>query len=224
MRTPFRNREVLRIEAFSDAVFGFAATLLVVSLEVPTSYKKLIDDLRGLPAFGITFGALVLLWSVHNGFFRRYSLQDARTVLINSILLFLILFFVFPLKSLAHLFFLKFFGLSAVGSQPVALTAEDLASIFMLYGAGFSAVFVCFALMYRHAYKMRAVLDLDEHAASEARFRARHYFIFVCVGIVSIAIAYLQIGIRFGLPGFVYCFIGPAAWLHGRAFKSPSAA
>jgi hypothetical protein len=31
----WRGRDVTRIEALSDAVFGFAITLLVVSLEVP---------------------------------------------------------------------------------------------------------------------------------------------------------------------------------------------
>lgn len=221
MRTPFRNREVLRVEAFSDAVFGFAATLLVVSLEVPTSYNKLIEDLKGYPVFAIAFGALVLIWTAHNGFFRRYSLQDKYTVFINSILLFVVLFFVFPLKFLARLFLSHFFDL---GENPdKAWTPDKLASIFILYGAGFVAVFICFALMYRHACKKRAELDLDEYAAGEARFFARHYFIFAWVGMISIVIAYLQIGLRFGLPGFVYWFIGPAAWIHGRTFKSPAA-
>ena len=36
----FRSgREVSRLEGFSDAVFGFALTLLVVSLEVPEALK-----------------------------------------------------------------------------------------------------------------------------------------------------------------------------------------
>ena len=35
------GREVSRIEGFSDAVFGFALTLLVVSLEVPDNFDGL---------------------------------------------------------------------------------------------------------------------------------------------------------------------------------------
>lgn len=50
-----RGREVSRIEGFSDAVFGFALTLLVVSLEVPESFDGLKQILGGFVPFAITF-------------------------------------------------------------------------------------------------------------------------------------------------------------------------
>jgi hypothetical protein len=38
----WRAGEITRLEAFCDVVFGFALTLLVVSLEVPRNYAELI--------------------------------------------------------------------------------------------------------------------------------------------------------------------------------------
>ena len=42
---------VSRLEALSDAVFGFAITLLVVSLEVPATYDELVAMMRGFVAY-----------------------------------------------------------------------------------------------------------------------------------------------------------------------------
>ncbi len=98
--TPARG--VTRMEGFSDAVFGFAATLLVVSLEVPRSVPELVADLQGFLAFGLSFAALVLIWSVHHAFFRRFDIEEGTTLVINSVLLFVVLFYVYPLKFVAE--------------------------------------------------------------------------------------------------------------------------
>src|SRR5438270_11890404 len=93
-----RGREVTRLESFSDAVFGFALTLLVVSLDVPKTFADLTAMLRGFPAFAICFLFLALIWHNHYRFCRRYGLDDTTTVVLTCVMLFLVLFFVYPLK------------------------------------------------------------------------------------------------------------------------------
>ncbi|HYO47944.1 MAG TPA: TMEM175 family protein [Gemmatimonadota bacterium] len=57
----WRGGEVSRIEGFSDAVFAFAVTLLVVALEVPESFDDLLRTIRGFPTFGVCFALLLLI-------------------------------------------------------------------------------------------------------------------------------------------------------------------
>src|SRR5215204_2185504 len=96
----WRGEDVSRIEGFSDAVFAFAVTLLVVSLEVPKTFDELLATMRGFFAFAICFALLLSVWYDHYKFFRRYGLRDFLIVVLNAALLFLVLMYVYPLKFL----------------------------------------------------------------------------------------------------------------------------
>src|SRR5437588_10764843 len=89
-----RGHDVSRIEGFSDAVFGFALTLLVVSLQVPKTYDDLLTTMRGFLGFAICFCLLSLVWYDHYIFFRQYGLHDTWTVVLNLVLLFVVMFYV----------------------------------------------------------------------------------------------------------------------------------
>src|SRR5262245_4322528 len=95
-----RGHEIQRIEGFSDAVLAFAMTLLVVSLEVPRTFSELLETMSGFVAFALAFALLLRIWFLQYQWFRRYGLEDGFVVTLNGALLFVVLFFVYPLKFL----------------------------------------------------------------------------------------------------------------------------
>src|SRR4029079_6273276 len=163
----WRGHEVSRLEGFSDTVFAFALTLLVVALEVPHSYEKLMDLMKGFPAFACSFALLIWIWSEHNTFFRRYGLQDSWTITLNAGLLFLVLFYVYPLKFMFDAMFSQFIPRGEEGR--VHMDAYQLANTSALYAAGFVALSVVSALLYHHAYASRAKLGLTPLQAFDAK-------------------------------------------------------
>lgn len=220
-----RRSDSTRLEAFSDGVFAFAATLLVVSLEVPNNFSELLADLSGIGAFALGFLALVLLWAVHNAYFRRYALEDGWTIALNACLLFVILFYVFPLKFVAAGLTGHVFRLGDATRLPTIGSLEELATLFLLYSLGFVLIFTFVSLMYRHATRRAAVLGLGSGELREAHFLKRHYGLFALVGLLSMLLAWLDVGVQFGVPGWIYAILGPVCWAHGAwSNRSPRSA
>jgi uncharacterized membrane protein len=204
-----------RIEAFSDAVFGFAATLLVVTLEVPRTFPQLAESLWGFVPFAFSFLALSLLWTTHRAYFRRYRIADRTTIGLNSILLFVILFYVYPLKFMTVALIEEVLSRRPFSESRMFRGEQDVAGMFVVYGMGFAAVFACYALMYRHAGRSAGALALTPDSRREAWMLCRHYWILCSVGLLSTVMALLGVGVRFGAPGWIYGAIGPLTWAHG---------
>jgi hypothetical protein len=201
---PARSHPVSRLEAFSDAVFAFALTLLVVSLEVPRTIDQLMNLMRGFLPFAVTFAMVCYLWYEHNKFFRRYGLEDAWTVVLNSVLLFVVLFYVYPLKYLAN---------SLLGGMAGVVDAPRMQSgrlLMYMYSGGVVLVFSTFVALYWHAWRRRRDLDLDASELVTLRFGRRAHLISVGIGLFSLALNYLTA--LPGLAGMIYFLMGP---MHG---------
>jgi len=211
-----RGHEISRLEGFSDAVFGFAATLLVVSLEVPKTFPELFENLSGFAAFGLSFFALVLIWAGHNAFFRRYGLSDPWTVCLNSLLLFVVLFYVYPLKFMTSGLVQNMFGIGRSSSTAVVLeTLDELSLLFVIYSGGFVAVFSCMALLHANAYRQRDRLGLTAAERIASQGAIGYYLIFALVGAVSVLLAWSKVGLNVVAPGWIYGILGPLCWLNG---------
>ena len=207
-----RGTDVTRLEGFSDTVFGFAVTLLVVSLEIPTTFDTLVKTMRDLVPFAICFAVLCLLWYQHYRFFRRYGLHDSTMVVLNSLLLFVILAYIYPLKFLFRSFVGALLGTQA---QQAKIRPEQLPELFVIYGLGWVAVYTIFAIFYLHAYRERVSLDLSPLEAFDTRTGTYRNLGMVSIGMLSILAAVLHIGISIGLPGWVYFLIAPTQALIG---------
>lgn len=194
---------ISRLEALSDGVFAFAATLMVVDLDLGGNWLDLQGKGVYLVTFAVSFFVLIAFWWVHYNYFRRTGHIDNTIIALNALLLFVVLYYVFPLKSLAETW---------LGKQPITL--EGLASLFRWYGLGFLLIFLCFSLMYRQAYRKSRSAKLGV----EALFYSRHFAIYVGVAALSIALAWLNAGIGIGLPGFSYILLGPLCYWHSRWF------
>jgi uncharacterized membrane protein len=182
-----RSHDISRLEAFSDAVFAFALTLLVVSLQVPKSYDELMNLMIGFPAFACCFGVLLWIWYEHNLFFRRYGLQDPYTVFLNGALLFVVMFYVYPLKFMFDSGFSNFLPMERQGV--VRMTLGQLSRASAIYGLGFVALFLMFGLLYRHAYTKRHELGLSPLEVFNVRSFAGQQMVSAAVGVVVVLIA-----------------------------------
>jgi hypothetical protein len=174
LQSEWRGRDISRVEGFSDAVFGFAVTLLIVALEVPRTSGELLETMRGFGSFLITFGILFSIWYRQFIFFRRYGLEDVTTVALNGALLVVVLFFVYPLKFIFGAMLNRLAGGGKYLTLPDGRTVPifqpgDFPVLFAIYGLGLAAVFFVFALLYRHAYRNRDTLKLTPVEAYDTR-------------------------------------------------------
>lgn len=211
-RPGFRHRglEITRLESFSDAVFAFTVTLLIISLEVPKTFHTLMQAMQGFFGFSVTFATLAWVWHRHYLFFRRYGLQDTYTFVLNMGLLFVVLFYAFPLKFLYNLLYLAISGQSTQviesGTPVDMITVGEIPGLFILFGVGFAAVFIIFALLYWHAWSKRDQLELNELERFDTLDSLFESLIPVFIGLLSA-------GLALAAPNTPPLILGSIYWL-----------
>ena len=204
----WRGKDISRIEGLSDAVFAFAITLLVVSLEVPKTFSQLEEMMRGFFSFGICFALLLMIWHAQYIYFRRYALDDRATLMLNAVLLFFVAFYIYPLKFLFTTFVNRLTGYRPMenGVPIPGMTRPEWSELMMIYSAGFIGLYVIFALLYLHAYRLRDRLELSPMETYETRGVVQENVVMIVIGAIGFVLAWLR---QPALSGMSYVLIGP---------------
>jgi hypothetical protein len=82
----------------------------------------------------------------------------------------------------------------------------EWSQLMMIYGAGFIGLYVIFVLLYLHAYRLRAVLDLNAMEIHETNGVVQENLLMIGIGVVALILAFLQLP---SLSGLTYMLIGP---------------
>lgn len=199
-----------RLDAFVDAAFAFAVTLLVVSFDsVPGTFEELVAAMKKVPAFLAGFSLVAMFWAAHHRFSRRFGLDDGTVTLLSLLLVATVLVYIFPLRVLmsgAMAFF-------TAGWAPSELTVDSVAemrAVYLIYGAGFLAMNVWIFLLNRHALRQADALRLDAGECLLTRAECMMFAIMGGVALLSMALAMLlpmDRGWHGALPGLLYALL-----------------
>lgn len=189
----WRGHEVTRIEAFSDAVFAFGVTLLIMSLEVPKSFEELMKEMHFVLPFGICFGVMMTIWYQQNIFFRRYGLHDMTTVILNALLMFLVLVYMYPLKFMIGRMF---------SSEFVMKNDDEWMALIRMYTGGFAIFYIIFSLMYKNALAKKEKLSLTDKEVFASRTHMNMYFLVAIPSLLAVALTLFDTTSKFALGSY----------------------
>nr|6HD8_B Chain B, TMEM175 [Marivirga tractuosa DSM 4126]6HD9_B Chain B, TMEM175 [Marivirga tractuosa DSM 4126]6HDA_B Chain B, TMEM175 [Marivirga tractuosa DSM 4126]6HDB_B Chain B, TMEM175 [Marivirga tractuosa DSM 4126] len=225
----FRGKQQTRIETFSDAVFALAITLLVLSSTIPETFEDLWASMRDVIPFAICVALIIVIWYQHYIFFLKYGLQDKVTILLNTILLFVLLVYVYPLKFLARFLSEIYGGIFGIIETDLSRFGEyshqNLKLLMVNYGLGAFAIFLVFSLMYWRAYKMKSLLDLNSYEIFDTKSSIIANLLMCSVPLLSLIITLIDPWGNFRttiLSGFLYFLYVPIMIVFGRITSKKS--
>ncbi len=203
-----RGVEITRLDTFVDAAFAFVLTLLVISFdEIPESYAQMVAAIKQIPAFGTSFAMLMVFWLEHRAFSRRFGLENTRTLFLSLGLIFTVLVYVFPLRTvIAGMFAQLSGGYLAAGFEVNSL--DELRDLFVFYSAGFVAMSGIVCGLLQEALRSATPLGLNARERLATELDRNIWLVCVAVGVTSIALALLMPGSAVVLAGWVYWSLG----------------
>jgi len=224
----WRGGDVSRTENLSDIVFALVLALAAVE-SVPRSFDELVGLWREALALAVCFALIILIWYTHHHYFRRFGLQDRTVTALNSVLLLLVLAYIFPLKFMA-VFVITLFtgGYESASEIEAVLSLDQVKWLYLIYG-GFLGVYLVFAALHAHALSRAIPLQLSprERAFTRSEIEFSAGVVLLTALVVAMAFALPEriapfSGALFGLTGIVGWLAGMRAEAKARNLEDPA--
>jgi uncharacterized membrane protein len=208
-------RQGNRLEAFTDAAFAFALTLLAISGDqMPGSVAELKLALHQVPAFLASAALLIMFWHEHQRWTRDFRTDDGVAVVLTSLLVCTVLVYVYPLKMMLSG---CFFWLSGgwLNASFDATGPRDIFDLMAIYGYGFITMCLSMQLLYRHSLRRAVALRLDAEQRLRARLHSTMFLLMGLPGVLSIVLAYTLPEPLLFLVGCSYALLGVMMPVYG---------
>lgn len=207
-RDPFgfrlRGERTTRLEAFVDAAFAFALTLMVIAVgSVPRTPDELAAALKGVPAFAACFWLIATFWRGHVDWSERFGLDDPRSRQWSLLLIFLTLIFVFPLKIVFAVFFHWISG-GALPSNFAFGTIAEVQRMFQTFAIAFGSMGAVLWALNHHAWRQREALGLDAAEVLALRLMMRQWALLPLFSLMSLGLSLWEESLRYGAPGMIF--------------------
>jgi hypothetical protein len=204
-----RGDKVTRLEAFVDAAFAFAVTLLVISGDqIPASIAMLKEAMKQIPTYAASFAIIMQFWMNHADWSRRFGMEDAASERLSLLLVFMLLIFVYPLKMV----FGSFFALVSGGFLPAQFSISawsDVPVLFQTFAIGFGSMALITCLLFQRASTLGPSLGFSAEEIGYAKYKCLLWGMVVVCSVISFLLAAFipakpETGIWIGMPGFIF--------------------
>jgi uncharacterized membrane protein len=126
-----------RLDAFVDAAFAFAVTLLIAGGgDPPADLDALGAVVLRAPAYAASFALIAMFWLGYRDLGRLWPIRDGRSTALSLGIVFLVLLYVFPLRLMVESAFHALSGGRLPGGD-LAQSFEEVRNLYLIYSTGF---------------------------------------------------------------------------------------
>ncbi|WP_417563488.1 TMEM175 family protein [Microbacterium sp.] len=193
-----RRYNKARMEAFSDGVFAFAITLLVLDIVIPDAQGgrdllgAFFDQWPEYLAYVVSFATIGAIWLAHNAISEELDHVDSTYLRLNLVLLLFVAFTPFPTRFLAQY-------IQVEHAERVAVT---------IYGLAFVLLAAMVVILWLYARKADLIADRTESPEAAANSQRLPqgliaYPVLIIVGLFWPLVAvfgYLALALYFMIP------------------------